>query len=634
MCGIAGAIELRRTATAASVVSRMVSRLEHRGPDDRGCTELGRAALGMSRLSILDTSPDGSQPMRSADGRYWIVHNGEIYNFLELSDELSALGHRFRSKSDTEVILAAYAEWGLDCLRRFNGIWAMALWDTRDETMVLSRDRFGVKPLYLAESGDLLAFASEIKAILEMPGMAAAPEPAAIRDFLVEGIVDHSDQTFFKGVRRVPAAHAVVISPDGQRTIRFWDEPALSDDASSRPAASDPHRIEEIRDLFVDAVALQLRSDVALGSCLSGGMDSSSIVGVASAIRERRLIPERSMDRHRDAQPQKAFFAEFRGPGLDEREHVDRVVRSTGVELHSVTPTHEDFINSLPQVVSQQDEPFASSSVVLQYHVMELASRNGVKVLLDGQGADELFGGYPPLAGPRYAGLLRSGAPAGVLSALRSRETSARSLVRYGLFGPHRLPALLRRRRDPQWLGPAARQAGTLWPESHRGPGTVLARVLRDQVFRGGLSAMLRYEDRNSMAFGIEARVPFLDHRLVEAALLLPDRLKIAGGRRKIALAESMRGIVADSVLDRRDKIAFAPPQDAWLRKSVPLGRALARASIGEELGYLNPGTMTERLDGFESGSVTHDELWRVMMVEMWLRHVAGGRPQDGSDGS
>ena len=634
MCGIAGAIELRPTGTAGAVVSGMVSRLEHRGPDDRGCTELGRAALGMSRLSILDTSPDGSQPMRSADGRYWIVHNGEIYNFLELADELSALGHRFRSESDTEVILAAYAEWGMDCLRRFNGIWALALWDTRDDTMVLSRDRFGVKPLYIVEHGHLLAFASEIKAILAMPGMNAEPEPAAIRDFLVEGIVDHSDQTFFRGVRRVPAAHSVVISPHGQRTIRYWDEPALSDDASTRADASDPHRIEEIRDLFVDAVALQLRSDVALGSCLSGGMDSSSIVGVASAIRERHLIPERSTDRHRDAQPQKAFFAEFRGPGLDERQHVDRVVSSTGVELHTVTPSHEEFVRSLPRVVDHQDEPFASSSVVVQYHVMELASRNGVKVLLDGQGADELFGGYPPLAGPRYAGLLRTGAPGGVLSALRNGETSVRSLVRYGLFGPHRLPAILQRRRDPSWLGQVARQAGTLWPKTERRPGTLLARVLRDQVFTGGLSAMLRYEDRNSMAFGIEARVPFLDHRLVEAALLLPDRLKIAGGRRKIALAQAMRGIVADSVLDRRDKIAFAPPQDTWLRESVPLVRSLARAPISEEMGYLNPGTMTERLDGFESGSVTHDELWRVIMVEMWLRHVAGGRPQNGSDGS
>jgi asparagine synthase (glutamine-hydrolysing) len=631
MCGIAGAIELRPTGTAPSLVGGMVSRLGHRGPDDRGCTDLGRAVLGMSRLSILDPTPDGNQPMSSADGRYWIVHNGEIYNFLELAEELRAVGHRFRSESDTEVILAAYAEWGIDCLRRFNGIWAMALWDSHDDTMVLSRDRFGIQPLYVMERGGLLAFASEIKALLELPGPSARPEAAAIRDFLVDGIVDHSDLTFFQGIRRVPAAHSIVISRNGQRTTRYWGEPALSEDASARPDAADRHRIEEIRDLFVDSVALQLRSDVALGSCLSGGMDSSSIVAVASGIREHRLSPERSTDRHRDAQPQKAFFAEFRGPGLDEREHVDRIVECTGVELHTVTPSHDDFERTLPDVINHQDEPFASSSVLVQYHVMELARRNGVKVLLDGQGADELFGGYPPLAGPRYAGMLRHSMLPSVLSAVRAGETTARALVRYGLFGPDRLPAVLRRQRDPPWLGSVARSAGTLWPPSRRRTGTVLARVLWDQITSGGLSAMLRYEDRNSMAFGIEARVPFLDHRLVEAALLLPDRLKIAGGRRKIALAQAMRGVVADSVLDRRDKIAFAPPQDAWLRQSIPHIRDLAGRSVAEELGYLGSGALAERLNRFEGGSVAHDELWRVMMIEMWLRRFVHGGSQGGS---
>jgi asparagine synthase (glutamine-hydrolysing) len=627
MCGIAGAIERTHSADASAVVSAMVGRLEHRGPDDRGCTDLGRIALGMSRLSILDTSSGGHQPMRSADGRYWIVHNGEIYNFLELADELRALGYRFQSETDTEVILAAYAAWGPDCLRRFNGIWAMAIWDTRDETLVLSRDRFGVKPLYLAERGNLLAFASEIKALRVLPEITAEPEPAAVRDFLVEGIADHSDQTFYRGIRRVPAAHALVIAPNGRRTMRYWDVPSLAEDSSMAADDGDPRRIEEIRDLVVDAVALQLRSDVALGTCLSGGMDSSSIVSVASAIRDGRLTPARSSDRHRDAQPQKAFFAEFRGPGLDERPHVDRIVASTGVELHTVTPTVDEFIDTLPEVIDQQDEPFVSSSVLVQYHVMKLARGQAVKVLLDGQGADEIFGGYPPFAGPRYAGLLRAGSVREVLSAMGKRETAPRALIRYGVFGPGRLPSLLSRWRDPPWLGPTARRAGTLWPATERRPGTVLAQVLWDQVTIGGLSALLRYEDRNSMAFGIEARVPFLDHRLVEAALLLPDRLKIGRGRRKIALAQAMRGVVPDTVLDRRDKIAFASPQDTWLRAVLPMIRTLARSPVSEELGYLRTGALAERADRFEAGSAAHSELWRIMMVEMWLRRLIRQEP-------
>ncbi|HEX7345672.1 MAG TPA: asparagine synthase (glutamine-hydrolyzing) [Candidatus Limnocylindrales bacterium] len=632
MCGIAGAIERTQRGDAGAVVRDMLGVLEHRGPDDRGCAEIGRVAIGQRRLSILDTSSSGHQPMRSADDRLWIVHNGEIYNFLELAAELRGLGHRFRSETDTEVILAAYAEWGLDALRRFNGIWAFALWDARAETLVLSRDRFGVKPLYVAEHGNLLGFASEIKALLTMPGMTAEPEPAAIRDFLVDGIVDHSDQSFYRGISRIPPAHSLVLTPTGRRTIRYWGPPTLADDTSHTGTAADAGRVEEIRDLVVDAVALQLRSDVALGTCLSGGMDSSSIVGVASAVRDGRLTPA-SSDRHRDARPQKAFFAEFRVPGLDERHHVDSVVAQTGVELHTVTPSFDDFSRTLPEVLEHQDEPFGSASVLAQYHVMRLARASGVTVLLDGQGADEIFGGYPPFAGPRYAGLLRSGSVGGVLSALRDRETTPRALVRYGVFGPQRLPWLLQGRRNPSWLGPTARRAGTLWPAPVRRSGTFLAQVLWDQISVAGLSGLLRYEDRNSMAFGIEARVPFLDHRLVEAALLLPDRLKIGRARRKIALARAMRGIVPDSVLQRRDKIAFAPPQDTWLRQAVPMIRRLAADSVGEDLGYLRAGTIADRLDRFENGSVAHQEMWRIMIVEMWLRRVLGRGRQIRSDG-
>jgi asparagine synthase (glutamine-hydrolysing) len=628
MCGIAGAVERVPSGSAGPVVREMLGRLEHRGPDDRGCTEVGRLAMGQRRLSILDTSSSGHQPMQSADGRYWIVHNGEIYNFLELSTELSKLGHRFHSQTDTEVILAAYAEWGLDCLRRFNGIWAMALWDVREETLVLSRDRFGVKPLYVAERGGLLGFASEIKALLALPGMTAEPEPAAIRDFLAEGIVDHSDQTFYLNVRRIPAAHSLVVTPSGPRTVRYWDPPALADDASIRGDDGDGARVDEIRELVIDAVALQLRSDVALGTCLSGGMDSSSIVAVASGIRDGSLTPARSHDRRRDAVPQTAFFAEFRLPGLDERPHVDTVVERTGVELHSVTPTFEDFVRTLPEVLAHQDEPFGSSSVLAQYHVMRLARECGVKVLLDGQGADEIFGGYPAFAGPRYAGVLRSGSLGGMRAAMRLGEVTPRSLLRYGLFGPQRLPWPIQRRRNPPWLGPAANRAGTLWPPSERRPGTFLAQVLWDQISVGGLSALLRYEDRNSMAFGIEARVPFLDHRLVEAALLLPDRLKIGARRRKIALARAMRGIVPDSILERRDKIAFAPPQADWLRQAMPMIRGLAADSVGEARGYLKAGTIAARAEMFERGAIAHEELWRITMLEMWLRSVTGDEPR------
>jgi asparagine synthase (glutamine-hydrolysing) len=623
MCGIAAVLSAAPDRRAGAAAERMVGCLVHRGPDDDGFASLGRLILAQRRLSILDPTPAGHQPMSSPDGRYWIVHNGEIYNFLELADELVSLGHRFTTQTDTEVILAAYRQWGVDAFSRLNGIWAMVLWDATEEVLVLSRDRLGVKPLYVAEADGLLGVASEIKALLTLPGMTFEPERAAVRDFLVNGSVDHSDQTFFRGVTRIPAAHALLIRSDGsRRAVRYWDVPELAHDASVRPDRADADLVEEVRCLAVDAVALQLRSDVALGTCLSGGVDSSSVVCVAAAIRDGELAAETGRRRERDWHPQNAFFAQFREPGLDERPHVDTVVAETGVALHTVTPDAADLVETLPTVLHHQDEPFGGTSIVAQYHVMRLAREQGVTVLLDGQGADEIFAGYVPFAASRYAGMLRGGDLAGALEAVRRRRVRLPNLLRYAVFGERRLPSWVTRLREPSWLGEAARGADSLWPTRPPLPGTLLSQVLWDQLTVGGLPALLRYEDRNSMAFGIEARVPFLDHRLVELALRLPDRLKIRGGRRKLALTQAMRGIVPDSVLDRRDKIAFEPPQARWLRESADHWRPLAARSRAEEDGYVRAGAMSRALDAVASraADADHRALWRMLNLELWLR--------------
>lgn len=622
MCGIAAVLSAAPDGRADAAAARMVDCLVHRGPDDDGFASLGRLTLAQRRLSILDPTPAGHQPMSSPDGRHWIVHNGEIYNFLELADELAGLGHNFTTQTDTEVILAAYRQWGVDAFSRFNGIWAMVLWDAVEELLILSRDRLGVKPLYVAEADGLLGVASEIKALLTLPGLAFDPEPAAVRDFLVNGSVDHSDQTFFRGVTRVPAAHALLIRRDGsRRAVRYWDVPELAGDASVRPDPADGKRVEELRALLVDAVALQLRSDVALGTCLSGGVDSSSVVCVAAAIRDGELAADLDRHRERDRHPQSAFFAQFREPGLDERPHVDSVVAATGVELHTVTPDTGDLLESLPAVLHHQDEPFGGTSIVAQYHVMRLAREQKVKVLLDGQGADETFAGYVPFAASRYAGLLRDGDVAATLDAVRRRRVRLPNLLRYAILGGGRLPSWVARLREPGWLGAEARRAGSLWAPRPALPGTLLSQVLWDQLTVGGLPALLRYEDRNSMAFGIEARVPFLDHRLVELALLLPDRLKIRGGRRKVALTQAMRGIVPDSILERRDKIAFEPPQARWLRESADHWRPLAAGSRAEEAGYLRAGALMQALDAVATGArdADHRALWRMLNLELWL---------------
>jgi asparagine synthase (glutamine-hydrolysing) len=632
MCGIAGILSLTDQRPEATLVERMLERMIHRGPDDQGCQEIGPVVLGMRRLSILDPTPRGHQPMSSPDGRYTIVYNGEIYNFLELADELAAQGRTFSSSSDTEVLLAAYAAWGPDCVKRLNGIWAFAIWDSRDRTLFLARDRFGVKPLYLAEGSGYLAFASEIKALRTLPWVSAEPELEVVRAYLVDGSLGRGSRTFFEDVECFPAAHSLLISSGGRKWECYWSAPALSEDPSFRAQRSDADRVEEFRSLLVDSVALQLRSDVAIGSCLSGGLDSSSIVGIAAALKSNGPLAAGRGHQDREGTPQLAFFAEFRETGIDERPYVDAVVAATGVTLHTTTPDTNLFLESLPGILHAQDEPFGSTSIVAQYHVMRIAHEAGVKVLLDGQGADELLGGYIRYTAMRFGGGLRSGNPRTMWDAARSMAAQGgpyRASLGYALIGSRRLPLSLNRRRMPaNWIGRAlSTSRGDRVAKVASPKGTLLARALWRDVVSDNLPDLLRYEDRNSMAFSIEARVPFLDHRLVEASLLLPDRLKVAGrGDRKIVQRRAMRGLVPDEILARRDKVAFQSPERRWLQESEPVWRKLAARSRAEDAGLLAPRAILGAIAAFAAGG-SSSLLWRVLNVEMWLRDAAGEAP-------
>jgi asparagine synthase (glutamine-hydrolysing) len=568
--------------------------------------------------------------MVSADGRYTIVHNGEIYNFLELADELAARGAVFRTESDTEVILAAYAAWGVDFLERLNGIWAFAIWDTLENRLLLARDRFGVKPLYVAEGNGMLAFASEIKALATLSWVRRDPLPAVIRDYLIDGTVDRGTATFFRDIDRFPAAHGLELERDQRRWHRYWSSPPLSTDASMRRGADDDALIEGIRARLIDAVRLQLRSDVPIGSCLSGGIDSSSIVSIAARLRSPGGDVSPGIHRERDGFPQLAFFAEFADRGIDERPYVDAVVAATGVELRTTSPDGARFLEALGGVMDAQDEPFGSLSIVAQYEVMRIARGAGVKVLLDGQGADELLGGYLHYPGIRLAGALRRGSA-------RDRLDAARALISAGgpyvstigraVVGGRTLPRILRRGRMPDgWYGPALRDQAEVELEPTPRPATMLASRLWRDLVSDNLPGLLRYEDRNSMAFGIEARVPFLDHRLAEASLALPDRLRVAGpGARKVALVRAMRGIVPELVLARTDKVAFQPPQDKWLREARPMWADLAVGSHAEREGLLGRGVILEALQTFERKRVSGNVLWRVLNLEMWLRRLGSG---------
>lgn len=632
MCGIAGILHFDGRPVDPNELESMLAPMAHRGPDGSGRHVEGGIGLGHWRLSILDPTPAGAQPM--VRNGSWLVHNGEIYNFLELAAELRDLGHRLETATDTEVILAAYEQWGIDAFRRFNGMWALGLWDARRGLLLLSRDRFGVKPLLIRRSPDGIAFASEMGGVLASPGHSAdrSPEPnvAAVRDFLVRGLTDHSNETFIAGVTALPPAHVLVVEAGRERLVRYWNQPTLADDARPQVRGADRRRddglVEEFRALFDDAVRLRLRADVPIGSCLSGGLDSSSIVAAFSSMLHADPPATAALESSRERIPRFAFHARF--PGLvDESQFAELAARKAGLTMIYSTPEPGALTETMAPVLRAQGEPFAGSSIYAQYHVMESAHRAGLKVLLDGQGGDEVCGGYTYYHGVRTAGLLRAGRLLGAAGEMREQ-------VRHGALGAteamfstgrgmlsDRVNEQVRRIAGGRWgiaIGDELERAGTLRRE-HDAPGTMLARRLWQEVTSDSLPALLRYEDRNSMAFGIEARVPLLDYRLVELSVRLPDRLRVNGGVTKVVLRRAMAGRVPREILARRDKLGFATPQGRWLDAGrAEIAARLRRGQVVER-GWIAPREIERLLNGTRRTGGDRSQLWRAFVLEEWL---------------
>jgi len=654
MCGIAGvagpAPGLLRPLPA------MMAALRHRGPDDEGYllveSASGRAqayggsdtvaatllpflpaepppgsdlALGNRRLAIIDRGPAGHQPMAFSDARLWVTYNGEIFNYVELREELKSLGHVFRTASDTEVLLAAYAQWGADALPRFNGMWAFALYDATQRRLFCARDRFGVKPFHYHAASGFFAFASEIKGLLAHPAVPRRPNEVALFAFLVQGAHSEDENTFYDGIRSLPGGHALTVDlASGAVDVRRWY--ALPEPAER---ASDPR---EIRELLADSVRLRLRSDVDVGTCLSGGLDSSSIVALTARLRDHA-----GGGRHR------SFSIVYPDPGLDESAHVCAVVAKADVEDARATPTSAELLADLPALVRHQDEPFPSASVYSQFRVMRMAREAGVPVLLDGQGGDEVLGGYHYYYGPFLADVaFRLGLPAALRAARQARQVTGRSWSFFlGLLAYHAVPlpaavqAWAVRRGATQGRVPRrllardyVAQDGSTRVERHRRrPG--LHAELRAGILQTSLPGLLRYEDRNSMAFSIEARTPFLDYRLVERAQAVPASDLIRDGWTKAILREAMAGVIPDAVRLRGDKLGFATPERRWLRELAPHVRGwLGR---GSRLGpRLDEGAIRAWLSLDDEELAGRPGLWRLVSAELWLRYLeAVGRHGD-----
>lgn len=605
MCGINGF-----TWKDEELIEKMNEALKHRGPDDESTYIDEEISLGHRRLSIIDLSTAGRQPKANEDGSIWVVFNGEIYNFQELRKPLEERGHVFSSNTDTEVILHAYEEWGADCVERFNGMWAFAIYDKNKKILFLSRDRFGVKPLYYYQDVRGFVFSSEIKGILQHP-LKREPNDMRIYDYLVLGFVDHSPETFFSGICRLMPGESLIYDL-GQRSMRRMKWYDLGKITEATEKISEEEAIKRIRDLFEDAVRYRLISDVPVGSCLSGGIDSSSIVYAMRKLKETGEI--------------KTFSMVFPGKKLDESAYIREVVRATRVDAHEVSPTTDDLMKDLGDLILTQEEPFGSLSIYGQYRVMELAHKTGMKVLLDGQGSDEIFAGYFIYYKYYLFESLRHLRLAEFLQTAKSMKNRLNDMVLFPAMTILSKLGLSQGFLENLWLGRLKYLKG-LGGTSLSNPlierGFDLNLALQSDLERYSIPQLLRYEDKNSMRWSIESRVPFLDYRLVELAMALPSSYKIRDGGTKYILRKALKGLVSERILERRDKIGFATPDDDWLK--VPGFSELVENLLDSEVfrarKYWKQDEVKRLFKEHKSGRHNHMEaLWRIICLELWMR--------------
>jgi len=627
MCGIAGISRRAPTATLAVETQRMLDALTHRGPDDAGAitftpdADAAPIALGARRLAIIELSPAGHQPLESADGRYAIVVNGEIYNYIELRRELEGLGHTFRSRSDTEVLLGAFTAWGNACWPRLVGMFACAILDRRARRITLARDPFGMKPLYYIAHPGTLAFASEIPPLLPLFPGAVRAFPQRVYDYLDSGITDHAGETMFAGVRAVPASHYAEIDlaqPDVVVPVRYW-----SPDPGRTEAISFDAAVKRLRDLFLESIALHLRSDVQVGALLSGGTDSSSVV------MAMRHVAGPKLELH--------TFSYVAGQGaISEEPWIDIVNAAAGAISHKVHLTPEQWTADAARLVETQNEPFGSIAIYAQNRVFRRVAETGIKVALGGQGSDELLAGYRGGWVIRLASLierLRWGEALAFLRQLaRVRQPNDPTTSRVALLALRRvLPgpiaaAARRLRPSPRpWINRDwFRARGIVFdpgPVRESGEGRLRQELLR-AVTTLSLPALLRFEDRNSMAYSVESRLPYLTPELARFVLSLPpDYLVGPDGTGKRVFRAAMRGIVPDAILDRRDKIGFAVPIQTWLPaipgvlellEEVAAAPPVNRAAVTPAIAALRDGKTPSVRDSFL--------LWRLVGLAAWAR--------------
>ena len=600
MCGIAGF-----TGRDPVLLERMLASIEHRGPDSWGAEVGEEFTLGMRRLSIVDIE-GGEQPICSDRTGACIVFNGEIYNNAELRSELSRAGHLFVSDhSDTETVLRAYEQWGAACVTHLTGMFAFAIVDPRSRTMYLARDRLGIKPLYYHSTPGRLCFASELKALFQDPRTPRAPDMKVLYRFLLHRVHDAGEETFFEGVKRLLPGHYMTVEANGQTTVGSYWAPEVNPEFSS--SLTDAEYAEAFGDLFERVVRRHMIADVPVGVSLSGGLDSSGVSSVMASLMRA------GADTHTEGLLH-TFSALYPGQTIDESQYVHSIENYVQSVPHYAFPTVDEFWDEISEWVWYQEEPTISSAPYAYYSVYRIA-KGHVKVILSGNGGDELLAGYLPyfrayLSSARDQRHLLAAAREVVLGrdlyARYARELAATR--RPGGPRPFSMPDLL-----------AATPATLAEFDYH--PSRNLNVRLADDVLRYSTPNLLRYEDKNSMAFSIESRVPFLDHDLVEFIFRLPIDQKIKRGWNRYVYRQAMKGKMPEANRTRRSKIGFTNPEAAWTRSRAPQIREVFSSSALSSRGIFDSGRLVEEFDAWLSGKPGDGlAFWRVLVTELWLR--------------
>jgi asparagine synthase (glutamine-hydrolysing) len=635
MCGIFGHFSTDFACDRVILKSRFVAALDslhHRGPDNRGLESLSiqqgnnlppfELTFGHTRLSIIDLSSSGHQPMHSSDGRFVIVYNGEIYNYKELRNELKDLGHIFNTRSDTEILIAAWSQWGPESLKKLIGMFAFAIFDKIDQTLTLARDAFGIKPLFYHNDGDSIYFASELLALIKLIPKKLNINLQRSYDYLVHNSYDSNSDTFFQEINHLLPAHFITF--DLKDVSKFksvcWWKPNITTNAN----LSFEEATRKLRTLFLDSVKLHLRSDVPLGVALSGGIDSSALASVV-----RYLEPNISLN---------TFSYIASDLNISEEKWIDLLNKKLNAKSHKITIQNHEIFDDLCDILLKQGEPFSSTSVYAQYRVNKLIKTTGVKVILDGQGADEILAGYFGYPGHRLLSLIET---KGWITAHKYAKCWAQlpgggymlawkslALLKLSDWFYNLLDKIKLRDFQPKWLNMnyfikynvKLKKIRIKLNKENRGQR--VKEALAYALTKEGLQSLLRHSDRNSMAFSIESRVPFLTIPIVEFLLSLPENYLISEeGVTKHIFREAMRDIVPNDILDRKDKIGFATPELNWLSSKPKIIKKWIEQSVG--IPFINKKVLLKNFEKILHGNKSIDgHIWRSINYLLWYRLV------------